>query len=66
MGSQLVEAMQAHHDVSEEAARDRAVELLGMVGIPDLARVDAYPHEFSGGMRQRAMIAMALANEPSC
>jgi peptide/nickel transport system ATP-binding protein len=65
VGRQLVEAMQAHHDVSKEAALDRAVELLGLVGIPDpRARVNAYPHEFSGGMRQRAMIAMALVNEP--
>src|ERR1035438_7568442 len=46
-------------------ARERAIELLGLVGIPDPARrVDEYPHEFAGGMRQRAMIAMALANEP--
>jgi peptide/nickel transport system ATP-binding protein len=65
VGKQLVEAMQAHRDISDEAARDRAVELLGMVGIPDpRQRVDAYPHELSGGMRQRAMIAMALSNEP--
>jgi peptide/nickel transport system ATP-binding protein len=65
VGRQLVEAMQAHNDVSDRAARDRAVELLGLVGIPDpRSRVDAYPHEFSGGMRQRAMIAMGLANEP--
>jgi peptide/nickel transport system ATP-binding protein len=65
VGRQLVEAMQAHHDVSKQAALDRAVELLGLVGIPDpRARVNAYPHEFSGGMRQRAMIAMALTNEP--
>ena len=57
--------MQAHRDISDAAARDRAVELLGMVGIPDpRQRVDAYPHELSGGMRQRAMIAMALSNEP--
>ena len=47
------------------AARERAVELLGLVGIPEpRRRVDTYPHEFSGGMRQRAMIAMALANDP--
>jgi peptide/nickel transport system ATP-binding protein len=65
VGAQLVEAMQAHNDVSDRAAMDRAVELLELVGIPDpRARVSAYPHEFSGGMRQRAMIAMALANEP--
>jgi peptide/nickel transport system ATP-binding protein len=65
VGWQLVEAIRAHRDVSGGAARDRAVELLAMVGIPDpRKRIDAYPHEFSGGMRQRAMIAMALANEP--
>jgi peptide/nickel transport system ATP-binding protein len=65
VGSQLVEAMQAHREISKAAARERAVELLGMVGIPDpRQRVDAYPHELSGGMRQRAMIAMALSNEP--
>ena len=65
VGKQLVEAMQAHRDISTSAARARAVELLGTVGIPDPhRRVDAYPHELSGGMRQRAMIAMALSNEP--
>jgi peptide/nickel transport system ATP-binding protein len=65
VGWQLVEAMQAHHRVSRAAARTRAVELLDLVGIPDpRRRVDEYPHEFSGGMRQRAMIAMALANDP--
>jgi peptide/nickel transport system ATP-binding protein len=65
VGKQLVEAIQTHRDVSRAAARERAVELLTMVGIPDpQRRVDQYPHEFSGGMRQRAMIAMALANEP--
>ena len=65
VGAQLVEAVQVHNDVSKHAARERAVELLDLVGIPEpKARVDAYPHEFSGGMRQRAMIAMALANEP--
>ena len=65
VGRQLTEAVRAHRDVSKAAAHARAVELLGLVGIPDPARrVDQYPHEFSGGMRQRVMIAMALANEP--
>jgi peptide/nickel transport system ATP-binding protein len=66
VGRQLVEAIRVHQPAESRAsARDRAVELLGMVGIPDPARrVDDYPHEFSGGMRQRAMIAMALANQP--
>jgi peptide/nickel transport system ATP-binding protein len=65
VGRQLSEAVRAHRDVSRTKARERAIELLGLVGIPDPARrVDQYPHEFSGGMRQRVMIAMALANEP--
>jgi peptide/nickel transport system ATP-binding protein len=65
VGKQLVEAMRIHRPISKAAARQRAVELLELVGIPDPdRRVDAFPHEFSGGMRQRAMIAMALANEP--
>ena len=65
VGFQLVEAVLAHRDVSKAKARERAIELLGLVGIPDPARrVDDYPHEFSGGMRQRAMIAMALVNDP--
>jgi len=65
VGSQLVEAIRAHQDVSGSNARKRAVEMLGLVGIPDpTRRVDDYPHEFSGGMRQRAMIAMALVNDP--
>ena len=65
IADQLVEAVTAHHSVSRRAARARAIEMLGMVGIPDpQRRIDAYPHEFSGGMRQRAMIAMALINSP--
>jgi len=66
IGKQIGEAIRAHRrDVSRDEARERAVELLDSVGIPDAARrVDSYPHEFSGGMRQRAMIAMALALEP--
>ena len=65
VGYQLIEAVRAHQDVSKAQARTHAIELLGLVGIPDPARrVDDFPHEFSGGMRQRAMIAMALANEP--
>ena len=67
IGSQIVEAIRVHHsDTSKSAAKAKAVDLLGLVGIPNPARrVDQYPHEFSGGMRQRAMIAMALANDPS-
>jgi peptide/nickel transport system ATP-binding protein len=65
VGWQLSEAVLTHRDVSKKQAWDRAVELLDLVGIPQPgARAEAYPHEFSGGMRQRAMIAMAIANEP--
>ena len=65
VGRQLAEAVLVHQEVSRAAARARAVELLDLVGIPDAPRrARAYPHEFSGGMRQRAMIAMALANQP--
>jgi peptide/nickel transport system ATP-binding protein len=65
IGDQLVEAVRAHRNVPKAQARDRAIEMLGLVGIPEpRRRVDAYPHEFSGGMRQRVMIAMALINEP--
>jgi oligopeptide/dipeptide ABC transporter ATP-binding protein len=66
VADQIVEQIRAHREVGKEEARARAIELLGAVGIPDAAtRGDAYPHEFSGGMRQRAMIAMALSLEPS-
>ena len=65
IGTQLAEAVRAHRSVSRGAARTRALELLDMVELPDARRrVRAFPHELSGGMRQRAMIAMALANEP--
>ena len=65
IGAQLVEAIQVHNKVSKAAARTRSAELLTMVGLSDARdRLSSYPHEFSGGMRQRVMIAMALANEP--
>jgi peptide/nickel transport system ATP-binding protein len=65
VGWQIVELIQAHDPVTRKHARTRAIELLGLVGIPDPdRRVDDYPHQFSGGMLQRAMIAMALALEP--
>jgi len=66
IGYQIVEAYQIHHkDVSKKEAKNRAVEMLKLVGIPNpQRRVDDYPHQFSGGMRQRAMIAMALVSDP--
>jgi peptide/nickel transport system ATP-binding protein len=65
IGRQLVEAILLHQDVTKAAARARSVELLKAVGIPRAdQRVDDYPHQFSGGMRQRVMIAMALVNNP--
>jgi peptide/nickel transport system ATP-binding protein len=66
IGTQIVEALQIHQDIDKTAARKRAIELLDLVGIPDPhRRVDNFPHEFSGGMRQRAMIAQAIANDPA-
>lgn len=67
VGAQIAEMLRAHdRKLSKPAAIDRAAELLGTVGIPNpKSRVRQYPHEFSGGMRQRAMIAMAIANNPS-
>jgi len=66
VGRQIVEAYRIHHpEASKKVARTRAIEMLDRVGIPRPdKRVDSYPHEFSGGMRQRAMIAMALVNDP--
>ncbi|WP_299724221.1 ABC transporter ATP-binding protein [uncultured Tateyamaria sp.] len=66
IGDQLTETMLAHLDISQSEARKRAVAALDEVGIPGAAeRVDSYPHEFSGGMRQRVVIALALCAEPS-
>lgn len=65
VGTQITEALKIHLGMSKKDAQEKAVELLEMVGIPDApARLNAYPHEFSGGMRQRAMIAIALACSP--
>jgi peptide/nickel transport system ATP-binding protein/oligopeptide transport system ATP-binding protein len=65
VGDQIIEQIQAHRDVNDEEAMDQTVRLLQQVGIPAAEeRARAYPHEFSGGMRQRAMIAMALSLEP--
>ena len=65
IGHQIAEAIHIHKDVSEEVALARAIELLDLVGIPrPKERANSYPHEFSGGMRQRVMIALAIANEP--
>jgi len=65
IGRQIAEALHIHSDISKEAALQRAIELLEIVGIPRPAeRAQSYPHEFSGGMRQRVMIALAIANQP--
>jgi peptide/nickel transport system ATP-binding protein len=65
VGRQLIETIQTHLELSDEQARERAIKLLEEVGIPAARqRIDAYPHQFSGGMRQRVVIALALAAEP--
>ncbi len=66
VGRQIVETLQLHEPLGRRAARRRAIDMLGWLGVPDPARrVDAYPHELSGGLRQRATIAMALSCRPS-
>src|SRR5690606_14065567 len=66
VGDQIAETIRVHQGLRRAAARARAVELLDLVGVPDPARrARAHPHELSGGMRQRVMIAMAVANRPS-
>jgi peptide/nickel transport system ATP-binding protein len=65
VGNQIVEAYRVHNDVSKKQARAHAIDMLDRVGIPEPnSRVDSYPHQYSGGMRQRAMIAMALSCDP--
>jgi oligopeptide transport system ATP-binding protein len=65
VGLQIMEAIMLHKDVKKKEAREKAAELLNLVGIPEAnKRLDNYPHQFSGGMRQRAMIAMALSCDP--
>ncbi|WIM93556.1 ABC transporter ATP-binding protein [Actinoplanes oblitus] len=66
VGDQIAETIRIHQNLGREAARERAVELLDLVGIPNpRQRAKGFPHEFSGGMRQRVMIAMAIANDPA-
>jgi len=65
VGDQIAEAIRVHEDIGDRACRERVISLLDLVGIPNPRdRADQYPHEYSGGMRQRAMIAMSIANEP--
>ena len=65
IGKQIIESYRIHNKVSKRAARARAIEMLDLVGIPQpQTRIDDFPHQFSGGMRQRAMIAMSLVNNP--
>ncbi len=65
IGDQIVEAVRIHQNLSKQAATDRMIDLLNLAGIPNpLQRARSFPHEFSGGMRQRVMIAMAIANNP--
>ena len=66
VGQQIIEAYRIHNPVNKSVARKHGIDLLGRVGIPEPSRrIDAYPHQFSGGMRQRAMIAMALSCDPA-
>ena len=66
VGHEIIEALILHQNIDKKSARNKAIELLKLVGIPDAEkRIDSYPHEMSGGMRQRVMIAMALSCNPS-
>ncbi|WP_078381792.1 ABC transporter ATP-binding protein [Sutcliffiella halmapala] len=65
IGKQIMEGLKKHHNITKKEAKQRAIEMLRLVGIPNPeGRIDAYPHQFSGGMRQRVVIAMALACNP--
>lgn len=67
VGFQIMEAIKVHQGGNKKTRRQRAIDLLNQVGIPDPAsRLDVYPHQLSGGMSQRVMIAMAIACRPSC